>query len=725
MRDYKFLTGYVLIVLLAFACGLSLPAQSPAQNYNFQLDNCLIQKDEKVYLQLEKKIYISGEKLKYKAYVVNSLTLKRSRQSKVLYFEISGYNNTRIFSWRSNLNKGLCFGSVNLPDTISGGVYILKAYTNWMRNTSQAFYYSTPIIITKISDSELKQLWIPELTIENEINSLTLGTRKKQGIELDVESGHPDKLIVNINSKPENLYYNKSFQLLTMMRGQLINDTPVILYDSVVQVEISKNNIPAGILNIVLLDPFKDPVCEKLVYISPQDIPLLNINTSKRIYGKQEKVKLELELNNINVNDTAWLSVSVTEKTPFKSIIQDAGISSYLFLLSEVVGYHVADDSISLNTKQQASGILQTKKAYKYSIGNNLNIKNNPCLYIMEDKGFVLNGRILNRNTGEPVVNELLLLSYLDSIASLKYCYTGSDGSFNFLLNSSYDNKDIILQLVGHNIKDNNIICEIDNKSDSGMPVRYKTFTIPSTGEEYLEYVRNIAMVNNTYKTGNQNADLPAAGNVIAERRDFYGNDVYKVYPADFIELIDFRDISENILPGVKFRKRRDVYFIQIYDHKNQIIMPPEATVLLNGIPFNDLSYISSLGSTDIKRFHIYHSQLLYGNLTFYGLLSIQTYNNEIPDAYLENNTCVYNNTVQLPGIAANDNTKETGANKTDNKPDFRHSLFWEPSLTITGQNKAIIEFYASELKAGYNITVQGLTSGGMPLEAVAEIEVK
>ncbi|UCH14030.1 MAG: hypothetical protein JSV22_13125 [Bacteroidales bacterium] len=725
MRDYKFSTRYVLIVLLAFACGLSLPAQNHTQNYNIQQDNCLIQKDEKVYLQLEKKIYISGEKLKYKAYVVNSLTLKRSRQSKVLYFEISGYNNTRIFSWRSNLNKGLCFGSVNLPDTISGGVYILRAYTNWMRNTSQAFYYSTPIIITKISDSELKQLWRPELATGNEINSLIPGTQKMQGIELNVESGHPDKLIVNINSKPEYLLYNKFFHLVTLTRGQIIDDTPVILKDSVVKAEISKSNIPAGILNVVLLDPFKNPVCEKLVYISPQDVPLLSINTPKTVYGKQEKVKLVLELNNINVNDTAWLSVSVTEKTPFESIIKDADISSYLFLLSEVAGYYDTADSISLNTKQQATRILQTKKAYKYSTGNNLNRKNSPCPYIMEDKGFVLAGRIRYRNTEEPVINELILLSYVDSIASLKYCITDSAGNFNFLLDRSYDNKDIILQLAGHNIRNSNILCEIDNKSGSGMPVKYKAVTIPSTSEEYLEYVRNIAMVNNTYKTDSQMTEIPAIVKIAAKRRDFYGSDVYKVYPADFIELIDFRDISENILPGVKFRERRDIYYVQIYDHKNQIIMPPEATVLLNGIPFTDLSYISSLGSADIKRFHIYHSRLLFGDLTFYGLLSIQTYDKEVPDTYLENYTYVYNNKVQSPGISANNNIKELMEYKADNQPDFRHSLFWEPSLTIMGQNKAIIEFYTSELKAGYKITVQGLTSGGIPLEAMTEIEVK
>ena len=97
----------------------------------------------------------------------------------------------------------------------------------------------------------------------------------------------------------------------------------------------------------------------------------------------------------------------------------------------------------------------------------------------------------------------------------------------------------------------------------------------------------------------------------------------------------------------------------------------------------------------------------------------------EIPDTYLENYAYVYNNKVQSPGISANNNIKGQIENKKEYHPDFRHSLFWEPSLAITGQNKAIIEFYTSELKAGYNITIQGLSSSGMPLEATSEIEVK
>jgi hypothetical protein len=722
VKEYQFSTKYIFIILLAFIPGLILPVYSQIQNFNIQQNSCFLKNDEKVYLQLEKNIYISGEELKYKAYIVNSYTLKRSLQSKVLYFEISG-NDTRVFSWRTNLNKGLCHGTVILPDTISGGMYTLRAYTNWMRNTSPDFYYSARIIITRINESDLNQLWFPIFSTDENIRPQSLAYSQKPGINIDIESNQSDKLIINISSKSDYFLYNKLLHLITFLRGQIIDNVPVILNDSVTKVEISKSDIYAGILNIVCTDSYYHPLCEKQVYIYPENFPLIEINTSKTKYGKKEKVRFELDLSNTAANDTVWLSISVTEKTPFQSIINNPGILSYLLLYSEIAGYTYFPDSIMLTPETLSSSILETVKTYKYTSDQWLNENKAPCPYIMENKGFVFNGKVRYRDTEKPVKNELVTLSCVDSITSLKYCYTDSGGNFYFLLDKSYDNRDLILQLIN---QDNyNIIWQPDSKYSSASPGKYKPIPITARGEEYLEYARQIALVSNTYRQNKEINNLPEIAPVKTDRRNFYGRDVSKVYPADFIELIDFRDISENILPGVKFRKRRDICFIQIYDHNNQIIMPPEATVFLNGVPFKDLDYISSFGSNDIKQIDIYYTQLLYGDLSFYGLLSIKTYDEKIPDTYLKNYVYVFNNKVQSSFISDNNNLIRQIDNNAGNYPDFRHTLFWEPSLTVTGQNKVIIEFYTSELKAMYNIIVQGLTSSGIPLGAVSEIEVK
>jgi len=701
VKDYKFSIECLLVGLLMIVPVFLRPSNGQLTDFHIEQNDCFLERNEKVFVQLDKNTYISGQPLMYKAYVVNASSLKKSTQSRIIYFDITGSNDKLVYSWRSNLNKSICSGSVIIPDTIPGGIYTLRAYTNWMRNVSPAFYFKTGIIITKINESGLKQIQGPAMPFDYETGSLSLKQITcKSGYNLDIETAQPDEIIINISSEDEGIFNSGLFHLLMRSRGRILKNIPVTLSNGTAKVIISKNDIPAGILCIVLLNHYNNTVAEKLTYIYPDNYPSVKINALQKAYKKGDKVVLELELNNTGYTDTAWLSVSVSEKTPFQDFINNQGITSYMLFYSEFEPDNYEWDILPDNNKR-------------------------PCTFIPENRGFVLTGKVLQKTDNEPIKNELTMLSYADSITSLKYCYTDSSGKFYFLLDQSYDNRDLILQLINYGTGTKSITWEIDNKFNPYTSLNNSTLELSPEAIEYLEYCRKITLINEIYNAKGKSNSMPPVINNACERRNFCGKPDYEIYPADFVELDDFREISENILPGVKFRKRRDIYYVQIYDFKNKIIMPPGATVLLNGVPCQSLDYISSLGSNDIKRIDVFQSQILYGELSFYGLLSIHTYDGKIPEAYLDNHAYIYKNEVRLPyTFPVNDIILQT-EKRIKNQPDFRQTLYWNPSLIISGTNKAIIEFTASDLEAGYNISVQGITSGGIPLEAASEIEVK
>ena len=336
----------------------------------------------------------------------------------------------------------------------------------------------------------------------------------------------------------------------------------------------------------------------------------------------------------------------------------------------------------------------------------------------MEDKGFILSGRIQDKNNKFLLKNQVIVLSYEDSIAQMKYYYTDSSGNFYFLLDQSYGNRDLIIQLI-KNYENNDLVWTIDGKFSPVPEFNYNTKTLSPELQKYLQHCREIALVNNIYKNHIKENDLIDWTANTPGRRIFCGKPDYVVYPSDFLELYDFTEIAQNILPGVRFRKRRKQYQIQIYDPVNDIIMPPKATILLNGVPFTDLTYISTLGTKDIKEIYVYQTEILYGTLSFYGILLINTYDGKVPEPYLNKYTFVFNNKVQHSYEYS-----ETNNTRPENYPDFRQSLYWQPALIITGKNKATIEFRTSELKGDYTISVQGITSRGIPLEAVSEFGV-
>ena len=84
----------------------------------------------------------------FKIYKQNALTNKPDSMSKVVYVEILNKNNQTIAQQKLHTINWQLNNVINLPDTISTGNYILRAYTNWMKNFStELFAYQSISVI--------------------------------------------------------------------------------------------------------------------------------------------------------------------------------------------------------------------------------------------------------------------------------------------------------------------------------------------------------------------------------------------------------------------------------------------------------------------------------------------------------------------------------------------------------------------------------------------------
>ena len=57
-------------------------------------------------------------------------------------------------------------------------------------------------------------------------------------------------------------------------------------------------------------------------------------------------------------------------------------------------------------------------------------------------------------------------------------------------------------------------------------------------------------------------------------------------------------------------------------------------------------------------------------------------------------------------------------------RPDFRSTIYWDPSLKTDSNGKAMIEFLCSDNIGTLSIRVDGITKGGMPFSATGEMKV-
>jgi TonB-dependent SusC/RagA subfamily outer membrane receptor len=96
---------------------------------------------QKIYLSLDKPAYMAGQTIWYKAYVLDATTHLPADLSKNMIVEVSNSFGNNILTQLCKIENGYSRGDFHLPDTIAEGIYEIRAYTNWMRNFGDEFFF--------------------------------------------------------------------------------------------------------------------------------------------------------------------------------------------------------------------------------------------------------------------------------------------------------------------------------------------------------------------------------------------------------------------------------------------------------------------------------------------------------------------------------------------------------------------------------------------------------
>jgi hypothetical protein len=109
---------------------------------------------EKNYLQFDKPYYATGDTIWFKAYLLNSI-LTASDKSGIINIDITNDSNRVIKRYRIPAHSGLGWGnlSLNEQEGFIPGTYTMHAYTNWMRNFGQEYFFTKSFNIAGSSEN--------------------------------------------------------------------------------------------------------------------------------------------------------------------------------------------------------------------------------------------------------------------------------------------------------------------------------------------------------------------------------------------------------------------------------------------------------------------------------------------------------------------------------------------------------------------------------------------
>ncbi|MEB0280870.1 MULTISPECIES: carboxypeptidase-like regulatory domain-containing protein [unclassified Mucilaginibacter] len=100
---------------------------------------------EKVYLSFNNQEYQTGDTIFFKAFVTMGERNLLSDLSQLLYVELLNNRNKVEKQLILKLREGTALGDIYIPDTLRGGNYSIRAYTNFMKNERN--YFKAPMLI--------------------------------------------------------------------------------------------------------------------------------------------------------------------------------------------------------------------------------------------------------------------------------------------------------------------------------------------------------------------------------------------------------------------------------------------------------------------------------------------------------------------------------------------------------------------------------------------------
>lgn len=108
---------------------------------------------QKIYIKTDKDRYFVGETIWLKAYLLKATDLKTDIGSNEIFVDLIGRNNTVVQSIILKNEGGVAHGDISVYDSIPNGIYQLVAYTNWMKNFDDEYFFSKTIKIENPSYS--------------------------------------------------------------------------------------------------------------------------------------------------------------------------------------------------------------------------------------------------------------------------------------------------------------------------------------------------------------------------------------------------------------------------------------------------------------------------------------------------------------------------------------------------------------------------------------------
>ncbi|WP_299123807.1 Plug domain-containing protein [uncultured Winogradskyella sp.] len=779
---------------------------------------------EKVYLHTDKDLYLLNETIWFSAYLVNGITNKKSTKSAVLYVELINDRDSIVGKRKLYFEDISSGGDFKIEKEWKKGKYVLRAYTNYMRNEDPTYFFKREIDIWEVdkkdslsilnndtpsekptySDDRPDLHFYPEggylvekltskvaIKIKDEIYDkthlkgyvvdedgtlisdfktsnyglgyfyITPNSNKTYYANLEVNgsfykyrlpkalplgynlsvSYKNDKLLIDVKTTTEKGLSNS--YLIIHQRGDILFEKLETTDKTNYFISLSTNDLQDGVTHLTLFNPEGKPVCERLVFIeNPKNKATIKIKKNKEVLAIKEKAFLQLNVENyIGANLPSHLSLSVRNSNTIPYNNNSENIKSWLLLNSDLRGEiknpgYFFSETKDYKKKYLLDLVMMTNGWRRFTWQDLLYRKNKTSPYNIE-KGIIISGNTKLLNTPYTLTPAYTSLTFLgEEITQQPIQKSNADGKFSFGPFIIYDSIPTIIQSrltdfkskeqkdrelsisINENIPSPNIIKNIRKKThlhNKNEATKYSNIN---------EYIRDI---NFQFNQNSEKLDeVVVVGKKRAEKslREQEMRDIATFnFPSYRLDVESDETLENQPLtsllaqfPGLNFTGRS--FFIRGSAGSPKIIINDITTDLdeLLSIPTDQISFIDFYRGANSAVF----SDASNGVLVVYTRRGKFTSTGKRKPGIINFITKGFYTAKEF---YSPDYTKDIAENS---KYDLRKTLYWNPKIRITAENKTQqISFFTSDIRGDYIIEVEGISESGIPLHQISTFSVE
>jgi hypothetical protein len=334
--------------------------------------------------------------------------------------------------------------------------------------------------------------------------------------------------------------------------------------------------------------------------------------------------------------------------------------------------------------------------------------------YNIESRGISITGRVTEQATGRPLPYKRVNLSILGKGKDFMAMHTDSAGRFFFSLPDYSGYRDLYLCPEKAAGPDTKIL--VDNDFCTA-PVR-----LPSGKFELSEEEREVAymMAVNAQLESYFSIDrVSQASADQGEDRAFYGTPDDILFLENYIELPTLEEYFNGLPTLVRVRKSKgEKYFKVLGTQAGLNNFDP--LLLVDLVAVDDPARILEVSPSKISRIEVVNQLYVKGDETFGGIISIISRDGDFAGIDLPESGIFINY-----GFLAGYGNPVPHASLTENYPDTRNTLFWDPDLKLDNDLSAKISMTVSDMTGRFLIILNGVSAEGERIIQTFPFEVK